>query len=110
MTGGTDGGAEKSPKNIVGRWCYCDPQATTDNSTDMPVQGIKAVTTARVGDGLDDMIRNRELTPAEWCRCLHPAVQAPRLSLLRLGRQLAGDGVCDSVWITLWTKTNDCVA
>src|SRR5437016_11805008 len=55
----------------------------------MPVQGIRTVASNRVSlESMPLLVDGLLIRHAEWRRRLHPPVQAPRLPLLRLGRQL----------------------
>jgi hypothetical protein len=61
----------------------------TPPTTVMPVQGIRTVASSRVSlESMPLLVDGLLIRRAEWRRRLHPPVQAPRLPLLRLGRQL----------------------
>jgi hypothetical protein len=58
-------------------------------TTVMPVQGIRTVASSRVSlESMPLLVDGLLIRRAEWRRRLHPPMQAPRLPLLRLGRQL----------------------
>lgn len=64
------------------------------SSGNMPVSALKAVSTARVClfSHIKPIYRSNNIG-LEWRRCIHPSMQAPRLSLLRLGGELQGHEV-----------------